>query len=85
MIGFLGKQAPAPAAVAVATTAPERAFILDTGVVSLVPGGQETAAATLSLPAEAFIRLLAGRLDDPAELTASGVTLPELKSVFPGF
>ena len=35
--------------------------------------------------AEALIRLVYGRLDDKAGLQASGVTLPELKSVFPGF
>jgi uncharacterized protein (TIGR03083 family) len=85
MVGFLGKQAPAPVAVAVTTTAPERAFILDTGVVSLVSDGTATATATLALPAESFIRLVAGRLDDGSGLAASGVTLLELKSVFPGF
>lgn len=89
LAGLVGKQAPAPVAVAVATTAPERAFILDTAVVSLVPGGTGlsggTATASLALPAEALVRLVAGRLDDAAELTASGVTLLELKSVFPGF
>jgi hypothetical protein len=85
LVGLLGKQAPAPVAIAVATTAPERGFVLDTGAVSLVPGGEQTATASLSLTAEAFIRLLTGRLDDAAELTASGVTLLELKSVFPGY
>ena len=85
LVGFLGKQAPAPVAVAVATTAPKRAFILDTGVVSLVPDGAAPATASLDLPAEAFVRLISGRLADAAELTASGVTLLELKSVFPGF
>ncbi len=85
LVGFLGKRAPAPVAVAVSVTAPERAFILDTGAVSLVPGGGATATASLALPAEAFVRLITGRLDDAAGLTASGVTLLELKSVFPGF
>jgi uncharacterized protein (TIGR03083 family) len=85
LVGFLGKQAPAPVAVAVATTAPERAFILDTAVVSLVPDGAAPATASLALSAEALVRLVTGRLDDAAELTASGVTLLELKSVFPGF
>ncbi len=86
MVGFLGKQAPAPATVAVTTTGPERAFTLDTGGVTLAPAGPADApAASLALPAEAFLRLVYGRLDDETGLRASGVTLPELKSVFPGF
>jgi uncharacterized protein (TIGR03083 family) len=85
MAGFVGKKAPAPVSIAVAVNDPERAFTLDTGGVSVLPAGTDSTTASLSLPAEAFIRLLAGRLDDAADLKASGVTLPELKSVFPGF
>jgi uncharacterized protein (TIGR03083 family) len=86
MVGFMGRQAPAPVAVAVSTTAPERAFTLDTGGVTLAPAGaDDTPAASLALPAEAFLRLVYGRLDDETGLQASGVTLPELNSVFPGF
>ena len=86
MVGFMGKQAPAPVAVAVTTTSPERAFTLDTGGVTLAPAAAGDApAASLALPAEAFLRLIYGRLDDATEVAASGVTLPELKSVFPGF
>jgi hypothetical protein len=86
MAGFLGKQAPAPVAVAVSTTGPQRAFTLDTGGVSLAPAGEDAApAAALALPAEALVRLVYGRLDDEQDLQASGVTLAELKSVFPGF
>jgi uncharacterized protein (TIGR03083 family) len=85
MAGFVGKKAQAPATIAVAVTDPERAFTLDTGGVSVVPAGAETTAASVALPAEAFIRLLSGRIGDGAELEASGVTLAELKSVFPGF
>jgi len=86
MAGFLGKQAPAPVAVAVTTTGPDRAFTLDTGGVTLARAAAgDVATASLSLPAESFLRLVYGRLDDAADLTASGVTLAELKSVFPGF
>jgi uncharacterized protein (TIGR03083 family) len=86
MAGFTGRQAPAPVAVAVTTTSPERAFTLDTGGVTLAPAGAgDTPAASLALPAEAFLRLVYGRLDDEAGLQAAGVTLPELRSVFPGF
>jgi uncharacterized protein (TIGR03083 family) len=86
MVGFLGKQAPAPVAVAVATTSPERAFTLDTGGVTLAPAGAaDTPTASLALPAESLLRLVYGRLDDAGDLRASGVTSTELKSVFPGF
>ena len=81
----MGKKAPAPVSVAVTVTDPERAFTLDTGGVSVLPAGTDPTTASLALPAESFIRLIGGRLDDAAELKASGVTLDELKSVFPGF
>jgi uncharacterized protein (TIGR03083 family) len=86
MAGFMGKKAAAPVAVAVTTTDPERAFTLDTGGVTLAPAGADDApTASLALPAEAFLRLVYGRLDDAPGATASGVTLSELKSIFPGF
>jgi uncharacterized protein (TIGR03083 family) len=59
MAGFMGRKAPAPVAVAVTTTAPERAFTLDTGGVTLAPAGADDApTAALTLPAEAFLRLV---------------------------
>ena len=86
LAGFIGKQAPAPLAVAVTTTGPERAFTLDTGGVTLAAAGTDDApAAALALPAEALLRLVYGRLDDEQDLRATGVTLTELKTVFPGF
>lgn len=86
MAAFTGKKAPAPVLVAVTTVGPARAFTLDTGGVSLAPAGADDAVvASLSLPAEAFLRLVYGRLDDEDGLKASGVTFRELKSVFPGF
>ena len=86
MAGFMGKKAPAPVAVAVTTTGPGRAFTLDTGGVTLAPAAADHApTASLAAPAEAFLRLVYGRLDDEAGLTVSGVTVSELKSVFPGF
>jgi uncharacterized protein (TIGR03083 family) len=84
--GFTAKQAQAPVTVAVTTTGPDRVFTLDTGGVSLVPGpGPAGTTASIDLPAEAFLRLVFGRLDDAAGVTAAGVTVPELKEVFPGF
>ena len=54
--------------------------------MTLAPAGPADApAASLALPAEAFLRLVYGRLDDEQDLRAAGVTLTELKSVFPGF
>jgi uncharacterized protein (TIGR03083 family) len=86
MAGFTARKAPAPVAVAVTTVGPARAFTLDTGGVALSPAGADDAAtASLALPAESFLRLVYGRLGDGAEATLSGVTLSELKSVFPGF
>jgi hypothetical protein len=86
MVGFTGRQAPAPVAVAVTTTGPERAFTLDTGGVTLAPAGpDDTPTASLALSAEGLLRLVYGRLDDEPGLQAAGVSLPELKSVFPGF
>jgi hypothetical protein len=57
---------------------------LDTGGVALTPGSTG-ATASLGLPAEAFVRLVYGRLDDDADVTSAvGVTVPELQAVFPG-
>ncbi|HEX4092992.1 MAG TPA: maleylpyruvate isomerase family mycothiol-dependent enzyme [Trebonia sp.] len=85
MAGFMGKRQETPTAVAVTTTDPAMTFTLDTGGVTLTPGSTG-AAASLALPAEAFVRLVYGRLDDDADVTsADGITVPELRAVFPGF
>jgi hypothetical protein len=71
--------------VEVTTTDPAMTFTLDTGGVTLAPGSTG-ASASLALPAEAFVRLVYGRLDDDTEVTSAvGVTVPELQAVFPGF
>jgi uncharacterized protein (TIGR03083 family) len=86
MAGYFGKKAADPAVIAVATTEPERAFTVESGGVTVTPDAAgDAVTASLELPAEVFLRLLTGRVDDASELTASGVTLPELKAVFPGF
>jgi len=78
--------------VRVSTTGPERQFILETGeAVTLTPaddeGTPELGVSELRLPAEAFVRLLYGRMDEahtpPAE--SAGVELDELRALFPGF
>jgi uncharacterized protein (TIGR03083 family) len=69
----------------VETVDPERSFVLTTGpAVSLAAGA---APVELRLPAEAFVRLVFGRLD-PAhspEGPAEDVTLATLRQVFTGF
>lgn len=76
--------------VLVTTTDPERRCVLETTdeSVSVSPYEEGSAPATLSLPAEAFVRLVSGRLDEahtPASVQASGVELEELRRLFPGF
>jgi uncharacterized protein (TIGR03083 family) len=72
----------------VLTTDPERDLILATGEsVALTPGEGEEGLPELRLPAEAFIRLVYGRLDPDhtPPVQASGVDLDELRGIFPGF
>ena len=78
--------------VRVSTTDPDRQFILETGeAVTLAPSDDETTPelglSELRLPAEAFVRLVYGRMDEahtpPTE--SAGVELGELRQIFPGF
>jgi uncharacterized protein (TIGR03083 family) len=83
--------------VRVSTTDPDRQFILETGeAVTLTPSDGEVTAeprdseqglSELRLPAEAFVRLVYGRMNaahtPPAEV--AGVDLDELRQIFPGF
>jgi uncharacterized protein (TIGR03083 family) len=88
--GWTGQKNDEQVSVEVRTTAPERAFHLDLGPsgVQLAPSSDDTdAAAVLSLPAEAFIRLVYGRLDPdhtPASVEIRGVDLDLLRRTFPG-
>lgn len=90
LMQWMGRKAGSPALVAVTTTNPDATYTLDTGGVTLTPGsGEVPASAFAELPAEALLRLVYGRLDDSAvasgEVRLSGVTLPDLQAVFPGF
>ncbi|MBO0846503.1 MAG: maleylpyruvate isomerase family mycothiol-dependent enzyme [Nocardioides sp.] len=89
VVGWAGKPTDAQASVEVRTTAPERAFhlVLGPGGAALKPSLDDTDAAELVLPAEAFVRLVYGRLDPdhtPPTVVARGIDLDLLRSVFPG-
>ena len=78
--------------IRVTTTDPDRQFILETGeAVALTPSGGEVAPepglSELRLPAEAFVRLVYGRMDEAhtPPIESAGVDLDELRQVFPGF
>jgi uncharacterized protein (TIGR03083 family) len=77
--------------VHVVTSDPTRSFILelDGEPARLRPAVDESSAhARLKLPAEAFIRLIYGRLDaghTPQDTQADGVDLDALRRAFPGF
>ncbi len=78
--------------IRVVTSDPDRQFTLETGdAVTVAASDDETTPelglSELRLPAEAFVRLIYGRLDaahtPPAD--NAGVELDELRQIFPGF
>lgn len=85
---FSGKANGLSSVVRVTTTDPHRVFTLTLGdPVTLQAGEDGPAAASLVLPAEAFIRLVYGRLDPDhtPPLAVSGIELDALRRAFPGF
>lgn len=89
LVGFAAKPTDWTGTIHVTTTDPAQEFALTLGAPSsLEPwSAGDQADATLELPAEAFLRLLYGRLDPdhtPA-VTAEGVGLDDLRAAFPGF
>jgi hypothetical protein len=73
----------------VRTSAPDREFALTVSdTVELTPWSDGRADGELRIPAEAFLRLVYGRLDPaftpPIEMTG-GPTLDDLRRIFPGF
>jgi uncharacterized protein (TIGR03083 family) len=87
----VGKPAAEPFQVLIQVTDPDREFLLDVAdSVSLTatpPGGE--VEARIQMPAEALLRLVYGRLDPdhtPAvKVLSGGVSLDQLRAVFPGF
>jgi hypothetical protein len=86
--GFAARPNGERRAITVATDGPERRVtveVTDDGVV-YTPGSDRS--ADLTMPAEAFVRLVYGRLDPdhtPAAVTGDDAALAQLRTVFPGF
>ena len=91
--GQLGKPVGGPMRVHIKTSDPARTFTLEVGEeVSLVAGSEQAGGngnqPHVQIPAEAFIRLTAGRMDPdhtPANVKADGVDLDSVRAVFPGY
>ncbi|MER5321971.1 maleylpyruvate isomerase family mycothiol-dependent enzyme [Streptosporangium roseum] len=92
MVGFIGKPDALDrrqATLRVETSEPERVLGLTLGETVGFSQVPDPADVVLSAPAEAWLRLLTGRLDPahtPASVTVTGdgVTLDDLRRVFPG-
>jgi uncharacterized protein (TIGR03083 family) len=83
-----GTPVPAGESVVAETTDPPRTFLLTLDpAVTLTPLDGDPDAPVVRIPAEAFIRLVAGRLDpDHAPLGVdAGDHLDQLRQAFPGF
>jgi uncharacterized protein (TIGR03083 family) len=77
-----------PRAVTVGTTDPRRRFIVDLTAegATLTPSEDSTGEVDLTLPAEAFVRLIYGRLD-PAHappIPGDSALLDRLRTTYPG-
>lgn len=84
MLSFLAK--PAELADPVSVAIPGAGLVIDDAVT--VVDHLESPSATFNGPAEAFVRLVSGRLKAPydKDVTVEGsVTLDDLRRVFPGF
>jgi uncharacterized protein (TIGR03083 family) len=86
-VGFSGKASGEVKDVHVNTVDPERAFVLSFAETSLSLTANELGGnVDLELPAEAFVRLVSGRLD--SKHTPHGLVSPlldELRQAFPGY
>jgi hypothetical protein len=84
--GFTAKPTGDATIITVATTDPERSFRIELAADSATfLSTTATASADLTLPAEAFSRLVYGRLDpDQTASDDHGWALDVLRRVFPG-
>lgn len=92
MAGFVGKADAwhgSPLTLAIVTTDPARQFWLELGDKVSLGTEARSSDGTMELPAEALLRLSAGRLAPgrtPASVTIEGpATLDDLRAVFPGY
>lgn len=93
LIGFIGHAEALGGrrvTLAVQTTGPDRTFGLDLRDAVTLADTPPEPAGVLDIPAEAWLRLAAGRLTPQhtpsgTELTGDSVTLDDLRRVFPGF
>ncbi|MCW2525540.1 MAG: hypothetical protein JWM76_400 [Pseudonocardiales bacterium] len=82
-----GKPIAEADATEIDTTAPERHFVLNTAPEVALVAGEPATSDSLTLPAEAFVRLVYGRLDPdhtPPWVEADA-RIDALRTVFPGF
>jgi hypothetical protein len=78
--GFAGKPTGSTRDVRVRTTAPDRGFVVRLTADGATVGADDSVRdADVELPAEAFTRLVYGRLD-----AGDGADLDELRRAFPG-
>jgi uncharacterized protein (TIGR03083 family) len=89
MIGrFAGKPTGAERTISVRTTEPTRYFVIDLQPEAVaLSSGDPTESPDIELPAEAFVRLVYGRLDvDHSPTTTNDeAILDELRRAYPGF
>jgi uncharacterized protein (TIGR03083 family) len=87
IIRFAGTSNGNPRTITVRTSAPERTFVIEVGTDTVSLGTpHEGGAPDVELPAEAFVRLVYGRLDPlhtPTGLESAAVQ--DLRAIFPGF
>jgi uncharacterized protein (TIGR03083 family) len=84
---FTAKPTGTPRTITVATADPERTFEVNVQADAVSCSPADGGSADLALPAEAFIRLVYGRLDPdhtPAIVTIDAGALEQLRAVFPG-
>ncbi len=92
MLGWIGHAdaLSSPVTLVVTTTGPDLSFGLSIADAVTVVDVPDDAAGTLTLPAEAWIRLATGRLTAPrtppsVRLESAEVDLDDLRAVFPGY
>jgi hypothetical protein len=90
-VAYSGRPTDDELRIRVLTARPEREFLLEldpTGArLTPGPGAEAGATGTLRLPAEAFLRLLVGRLDPdhtPPAVQARGFDLETVRRASPG-